>query len=186
MSGAPAPAAAAAAEVVLDRSLPPYVGEKYVCTRDTLKATLDRYGVAVIHNVLSAADCEAMLGGMWDFLEHATSRFPVPIKRGVKATWAGLNKLYPMHSMLIQQWGIGHAQFLWDVRQNANVLANFSEIWGVTPEELLVSFDGASVHMPPETTKSGWFAGSPKLHTGALAFINVARVRCVGMGRSRG
>ena len=29
----------------------------------------------------------------------------------------------------------------------------FSKIWNTKPEDLLVSFDGASFHMPPEITK---------------------------------
>jgi len=31
----------------------------------------------------------------------------------------------------------------------------FAEIWGCTPEELLVSFDGFSFGLPPEETKKG-------------------------------
>ena len=42
-----------------------------------------------------------------------------------------------------------------------------SHFWNVKPEDLLVSFDGASVHMPPEVTGSGWFSSEAQgwLHT---------------------
>jgi hypothetical protein len=46
--------------------------------------------------------------------------------------------------MLLQQWGVGHAQALWDLRQNPKIIDIFSKLWGVPAKELLVSFDGAS------------------------------------------
>lgn len=47
---------------------------------------------------------------------------------------------------------------LWDARQNAGVIEPFSVLHGgVPPKDLLVSFDGLSVHFPPEETGRGWF-----------------------------
>ena len=63
----------------------------------------------------------------------------------------------PMHSMLFQHWKIGHSQHVWDVRQNPKVVDTFAKIWSCNPEDLLVSFDGASFHLPPENTNRGWF-----------------------------
>jgi hypothetical protein len=40
-----------------------------------------------------------------------------------------------------------------------------SHFWNVSPDELLVSFDGAEIHMPPEITNNGWFRGAKWLHT---------------------
>ena len=36
----------------------------------------------------------------------------------------------------------------------------FAGLWEVKSENLLVSFDGASVHLPPETVGRGWFRNS--------------------------
>ena len=75
--------------------------------------------------------------------------------------------MYPKHSMLIQHWSIGHAQFIWDVRTNLKVIEPFEKIWStenghpVLKEDLLVSFDGASFHFPPEITKFGWANPNP-------------------------
>ena len=59
--------------------------------------------------------------------------------------------------MLLQQYGVGHSQFVWDVRQNPKVVDIFSKLWETPSEELLTSFDGASFHFPPEITKRGWY-----------------------------
>ena len=58
--------------------------------------------------------------------------------------------------MLIQHWQIGHAQFIWNLRQNPKCAEVFANIWSCNQNDLLVSFDAASFHMPPETTKIGW------------------------------
>jgi hypothetical protein len=44
----------------------------------------------------------------------------------------------------------------WNVRQNPKVVDVFAKIWNVEPEELLVSFDGASIQLPPEITGFGF------------------------------
>lgn len=58
--------------------------------------------------------------------------------------------------MLLQQWGIGHCQMLWDLRQKRKIIDVFCSIYNVKPKELLVSFDGASFHFPPEVTGCGY------------------------------
>jgi hypothetical protein len=62
---------------------------------------------------------------------------------------------------------IGHAQFAWDLRQNESVVSVFATMWGVPPEELLVSFDGSSLHLPPEHVGRGrgWYKDRTWLHT---------------------
>jgi hypothetical protein len=142
-----------------------YEYERYVTTKENLKATLEQFGVAIIPNVLNAEEVEAMKSGMWDFLEHVSQYFETPIDRNNSETWKEFLKLIPLHSMLVQHWGIGHAQFLWNVRQNQSVLDIMSHFWNVSPDELLVSFDGAGIHMPPEITNRGWFRGAKWLHT---------------------
>jgi ectoine hydroxylase-related dioxygenase (phytanoyl-CoA dioxygenase family) len=131
--------------------------QEFYTTPDALQSTLNTYGVAVIPSVLSAEECKDMEAGFWATLGTLTVTWETPISKDNSASWVGLLELFPMHSMLIQHYGIGHAEFVWALRQNPAILDIFSRLWKVPAEELLVSFDGVSIHMPPETTKRGWF-----------------------------
>lgn len=73
------------------------------------------------------------------------------------SSWDSFFDLYPIHSMLLQNWQIGHAQFVLDIRQNPKVCEVFSKIWNIPSTELLTSFDAISFHLPPEKTKKGWY-----------------------------
>ncbi len=141
-----------------------YEYDRYVTTKEGVMETLNEYGVAIIPNILDEGECEELKSGMWDFLEHITQDLEVPMRRDNPDTWRTFKQLYAKHSMLIQEWGVGHAQFSWNLRQNPKIYEVFSEIWNVEPEDLLVSFDGASFHIPPETTKLGWYRGNNWLH----------------------
>ena len=134
-----------------------YEGEKYHTTPEGIKETVEKYGVAIVPSVLVEGEISLMRDGMWDYLEHVTQNFEKPISRNDSKTWIEYLKLYPKHSMLLQQYGVGQSQFVWDVRQNEKVVDIFSKIWERPKEELLVSFDGASFHFPPEETNRGWY-----------------------------
>ena len=134
-----------------------YEYEKYVTTPEKLKETIDTYGVGIIPDVLNKEEILGMRNGMWDYLEHVTQKFDKPISRNDEKTWVEYVKMFPKHSMLLQQYGVGHSQFVWDVRQNPKVVDIFSKLWETPSEELLTSFDGASFHFPPEITKRGWY-----------------------------
>lgn len=129
--------------------------DKFVTDLSHLKRALEEHGVAILPNVLSAQECANMISGAWNFIENATSQWPSPINRADNKTWRQFSELYPLHSMLIQHHGIGQAQFLWDIRQNPAVIKVFETLWETN--QLLVSFDGASVHFPPEVTNKGKF-----------------------------
>lgn len=140
-------------------SLANYAPSDALLTDITLvRARLERFGVAIVPGVLTGPECDAMVSGVWSFLEHISSAWQnmsVPITRDNPLSWRGLSNLYPMHSMLLQHWGIGHSEFMWAIRQNPAVLNIFSTIWNTPPDQLLVSFDGASVHLPHESTGRG-------------------------------
>ena len=142
-----------------------YEAEKYVCTKETLKETLSKYGVAVVHGVLDATETASMNEGAWRHIEQITAGTPSEIKQDDPTTWRRFWDLFPMHSMLMQHWGIGHAQYLWNIRQNPKVVDMFTTLWGVEAEDLLCSFDGASFHFPPEDTGRGFNRGNLWLHT---------------------
>ena len=141
-----------------------YKFNKYKATLDNFKEKLKKYGVAIIPGILNNDEIMEFKNGIWDYLEHITVNFEKPIKRNDKSTWRSLRELFPLHSMLIQHWGIGHAQFNWNIRQNPKVAQVFSKLWDVDKEDLLVSFDGASVHLPPEDTNLGWYRGNNWFH----------------------
>ena len=127
-----------------------YEFERYIATKDNVLEVLKKYGVAIIPNILNENECNEMNVGIWDTLETLTSNWEKPINRNDTETWKEMKKLYPKHSMLIQNWCIGHAQYIWNIRQNPKVVDIFSEIWKCNKEDLLVSFDAVSYHLPPE------------------------------------
>ena len=142
-----------------------YQYEKYVVDDlNNLKDTIDQYGVAIVKDVLNGEEINRMNIGMWNFLGDITGNFDTPITRDNPQSWKSYSKLMPKHSMLLQHFGIGHAQYIWDIRQNVNVCKPFSKLWNVEPEELLVSFDGASFHFPHEILKRGYFRNNTWLH----------------------
>lgn len=142
-----------------------YECDRYICTTDTLKETLNVYGVAIIPNVIDAGEIDAMNTGVWDYLEHITQTCDIPIQRDDINSWNTFYKLFVKHSMLMQHFGIGHAQYIWNLRQNPKIIKIFAKLWNVKEDELLVSFDGASFHLPPEITKRGWNTNVSWLHT---------------------
>jgi hypothetical protein len=142
-----------------------YESQKYNTDKEHLKETIEKYGVAVIPNVFNTEECNDLLDKMWSFFEHITQNFEQPIDRKNPDSFKELFKLYPLHAMLIQRFGIGHAQFAWDARQNSKAVDIFANFWDCTPEELLVSFDGSSFHLPPENTKRGWNLNKTWYHT---------------------
>lgn len=135
------------------------------CTIDTLAATLEEYGVAIIPNVLNDEECDALFSGMWDFFEHITCAWERPIDRNDNHTWCEIYKLYLNHSMLVQHWNVGHSQAVWDVRQNEKCADVFAALWKCSRDDLLVSFDGCSFNVPPEVSNRGWNRNHTWYHT---------------------
>ena len=142
-----------------------YEYEKYISSQKGVKETLKKFGVAIIPEILNDMECEKMNNGMWDTLEKISDKWENKINRNNENSWVGLLKLYPIHSMLIQHWQIGHSQYIWDIRQNEKIVNIFSNIWDCNNDDLLVSFDGVSYHMPPEVTKRGWYRQNDWFHS---------------------
>lgn len=151
----------------------PWFYKRYLATPETLESVLATYGVAIIPNVINEAEIEEFKDGMWTFLEEITSECPTPIVRDAPSTYSTFREMWNKHSMLIQLWGIGQSQVMWDLRQNPKIINIFSKLWNVGVEDLVVSFDGASFHIPPELdTESkrgrGWLLKRKDKPTGWL------------------
>jgi hypothetical protein len=137
--------------------------EKYITNPEGLRAKVAKYGVAIIPGVLNNDECEQMKNDMWDTLEIITSKFDTPIDRNDQSSWKSLYDLFPLHSMLIQHHSIGHSSLAWNVRKNKKVRKVFETLYD-GDEELLTSFDGVSIAMPPEITNRGYYRGTNWLH----------------------
>jgi hypothetical protein len=59
---------------------------------------------------------------------------------------------------------VGHSTLAWNVRKNDKVVNIFETLWDCPKQDLLTSFDGVSVHFPPEVTNKGWL--QPKNYSG--------------------
>ena len=130
--------------------------ENYVSMAD-VNNKLEKDGYAVVPSVVNSDIIENCKINMWESLSNITKDWETPITFENKDSYRGLYKLFPMHSMLIQHFGIGHAQFAWDIRGNEDIAEVFGKIWDCDKSNLIVSMDGVSIHMPPEITKRGWF-----------------------------
>ena len=142
-----------------------YEDEKYFCDENSLNDTIEKYGVAIIPSLIDDAECESMVSGMWDYFEYITQTWQNPIDRNDKNTWKGMYDMYPKHSMLFQNFAVGHSQVCWDIRQNEKIVGTFAKFWNCEKEELLTSFDGLSLNIPPEETNRGWYRGNTWYHS---------------------
>ena len=130
-----------------------YDSIKYYTTIDKVNDTIEKYGVAIISNLLDDNECSKMESDMWDYLEHITQDWIIPMNRLDKSTWHLINELND-NSLLFQFWNIGHSQMVWNQRQNIKIVNVFSKFWNIEPKDLLVSFDGASFELLPPVNKS--------------------------------
>lgn len=138
--------------------------QNYECSIDNIKDTLQKYGVAVVPDILNDEEIENMRKGMWDTVEYLTSKLETPLDRDNTKTWDAWFQLLPMHDMLLQTFSIGHSQFVWDIRQNPKIAKVFSKIWDCPIMDLNSSFDALSFHLPPEITGKGWYQNNDWLH----------------------
>ena len=139
--------------------------KSYYCELENVNEYLDKYGVAVVEDILNPDECNKYTENAWKNFNILTSKMANPIDKNNSETWKTFYELYPLHSMLLQHWGVGQWDFLWDIRCNKNVLNVFSKIWNCDTNDLLSSFDGLSFHLPPEQTGKGWYRGNDWLHT---------------------
>ena len=147
-----------------------YAGEEFYTTSEGIRATLEKYGIAIIPNVLTEEECSKMNEGMWSTAEHVTSKMEVPVKRSDPSTYASLFELKPKDGAgLFHDFGWNHAQYVWDIRSNDKVFETYRNIFGT--KDLLVSIDGVNCGLGPliedpkyKREEIGLFTGKHLLH----------------------
>ena len=90
---------------------------------------IDANGWTQIRGVLSDDECEEMVSGLWDYFEHITQEWEIPVNRNNTDTWKEIYNLYPNRSMLFQFFNIGQSQVCWDIRQKEKIVEIFAKIW---------------------------------------------------------
>ena len=114
---------------------------------------LNEYGVAVISNILTENECINYRNQIWNELKYVSKdRFDI----NNLDTWNEFYNFDPYQSMLLHYNSLGHMQPIWEIRQHPKVYQVFEKIWDVSVNELIVSFDGLSIHLPPEKTNRGY------------------------------
>lgn len=138
--------------------------QEYNTTKENLKSTIEKYGIAIIPNILTDYEIDDFRIGARQYFEYISQKWENQLNIYDIVDIDSFYDLFPSHGMLFQHWKIGHAQFVWDLRQNKKIIDIFSEFWKCKHDELLVSFDGISFNPPPELTKRSWMR-KPWLHT---------------------
>jgi hypothetical protein len=107
----------------------------------TPKEALEKNGFAIVPGVLSGEQSSIFRAKFWDWLEA----FKTGINRNDPSTWN--SKTFPanIHG-IFQHYAIGHADFIWEIRQLEAIIKLFADIYG--DPDLLVSFDGANLSYP--------------------------------------
>jgi ectoine hydroxylase-related dioxygenase (phytanoyl-CoA dioxygenase family) len=133
-----------------------------------LNQKLETDGVAVIPNILDKQRIDTTINSMHSWLNNVWNSDSDRIDINSPSSYRNYYKFIPLHSGMLQHHGIGHQQFVWDIRQNRNVIKTFETIW--SDPNLLVSFDGVNFVFPPEITKRGYYQGGQWFHTDQSSF----------------
>ena len=108
--------------------------EKYYTDIDDILNKINEYGVAIIPNVLNTEECDNNFNKMCEYFNYITQNWDIPLNIKNPKTYRQFWNLFPMHSMLIQHWNAGHSQYVWDIRQNEEIINIFAKIWDCKKE----------------------------------------------------
>jgi ectoine hydroxylase-related dioxygenase (phytanoyl-CoA dioxygenase family) len=144
---------------------------KYITNKQNIKHTIEKYGVAIIPNILNEEECIEMQNEMWNYLEHLTQKWSISIDRLNDETWYQIKYLIG-NNIIFNFWNIGHSQMAWNVRQNPKIVNIFAKFYNVYPDELVASFDASSIYFPPEITESEWYENVDDWYHTDQSFVN--------------
>jgi len=103
-------------------------------------------GYQVIKGVVDTKTCDQVLAKMKQWF--------VDIGTGVTlddaSTWTTQRLPTSVRNGIVQQYGGGQEQFVWDIRQDPRVTNVFAQLWNTEPRKLITSFDGFCLRPPPE------------------------------------
>lgn len=127
----------------------------YTATEDNFMDIISEYGVCVIPHIFTESECISLRDNIWcDLKTISGGTFDVLDT----STWSNYYDIInPIHNMIINKYGIGHSQAVWNIRQDLRIGNIFSKIWNVPKENLLSSFDSVSCYLPPEITGIGFY-----------------------------
>lgn len=125
-------------------------------------AQLEQDGYQVIPAALNRNDAEKALSDVFDMLEGLRPLdHPLHFDRNDPATYRVSNVLQSGGHGVINNYGIGHQQFLWDIRQLVEPV--FRRLYRVDADDKKTpfwsSFDGMCIKMPPE------YSSRPSYHS---------------------
>ena len=104
-----------------------------VTSVEEAKQSLETFGVAVVPNQFTEEKCQEIRDEIWQDIGHITQgRFAVDDP----STWRNFYDFQPKNGMLLQHWGVGHLQKVWDIRQDAAMINVFAELWNTTADNL--------------------------------------------------
>lgn len=129
--------------------------DAYHCTIDQAAENLQKYGIAVVLDVIPRNEYKAIVDTLWENMAYVTRKWGAPISRDDQTTW-NLDDFTFTGGLIGQHHHVGHWQAAWDVRQHPSIVSVFAKLWDVKPTQLLASFDGISISFPPEVTGKGW------------------------------
>ena len=134
----------------------------YVCaTADDIRSTVERYGVAILTDVMTPEENQKIIDQVWSTYEKVIPGF----KRDDTTTWPRRIDTQCLYAMLDHCHGIGHGRAMWTVREHPAVANAFATIYNIDKNDLLTSFDGMSFHLPTEITKFGASPTADWFHT---------------------
>lgn len=114
---------------------------------------LEEFGYTIIPNILTNEECTNYRIQIWDELKYVSKdkfNYLDP------TTWDTFEIFKPEYNMILHHFSLGHMAPIWEIRQHPAIYNIFENIWNTPVNDLLVSFDGLSILLPPEKTNKGW------------------------------
>ncbi len=133
---------------------------------EQLNDVLNEQGFAICKDFsLSKEEQNSYNEAFWQLMLNLFTRQEDKIIKDKPQTYKNYSKLFPKHSMLVQNFSLGHASFCWDARiKAANI---FAKLYDTSTSNLLTSMDGFSFNFAPEDLENhrGKYTGGHWLHT---------------------
>jgi hypothetical protein len=122
---------------------------------------LNEFGYAIIPDILTLDECIYYRNQIWDELKYVSNN---KFDHTNIETWSNFELFKPSYSMLLHHFSLGHIQPIWNLRQHPKIYNVFENIWSTPVDNLLTSFDGLAILLPPEKTNKGYIT-EEWLHT---------------------